>query len=262
LILLVDVGNTNIVIGIHDGNDIIADFRLATDSKKTSDEMSIQVVELFRMNGISVSDITGVIISSVVPNVMYSLENMIRKTFNIHPMIVGPGLKTGMNIKTDNPREVGADRIVNAVAAYEKYKRSMILVDFGTATTFDAVKGTGVYIGGAILPGIKIAADALFERAAKLPRIELVTPEKVIGKNTVTSMQSGIVLGYIGSIEYIIKMMKKEMMEEGEEEPLVIATGGLSRMIYNGTDSIDLLEPGLTLEGLKIIYDKNRKEDR
>ena len=262
MILLIDVGNTNIVMGVHDGNRIICDFRLATDAQKTSDEISIQVVQLFELNHVAIKDIKGIIISSVVPNVMYSLENMIRKTFNIVPLIVGPGLKTGINVKLDNPREVGADRIVNTVAAHQKYKRALILLDFGTATTFDAVKSNGTYIGGSILPGIKIAADALFERAAKLPRIELVMPEKAIGKNTVASMQSGIVFGYIGMIEYITKKIKMEMMEDGEEEPLVVATGGLSRMIYSGTDAIDVLEPNLTLEGLKLIYDKNKKDDR
>lgn len=262
MILLIDVGNTNIVMGVHDGNRIICDFRLATDAQKTSDEISIQVVQLFELNHVAIKDVTGIIISSVVPNVMYSLENMIRKTFNIVPLIVGPGLKTGINVKLDNPREVGADRIVNTVAAHQKYKRALILLDFGTATTFDAVKSNGTYIGGSILPGIKIAADALFERAAKLPRIELVMPEKAIGKNTVASMQSGIVFGYIGMIEYITKKIKAEMMEDGEEEPLVVATGGLSRMIYSGTDAIDVLEPNLTLEGLKLIYDKNKKDDR
>lgn len=262
MILLIDVGNTNIVMGVHDGNRIICDFRLATDAQKTSDEISIQVVQLFELNHVAIEDVTGIIISSVVPNVMYSLENMIRKTFNIVPLIVGPGLKTGINVKIDNPREVGADRIVNTVAAHQKYKRALILLDFGTATTFDAVKSNGTYIGGSILPGIKIAADALFERAAKLPRIELVMPEKAIGKNTVASMQSGIVFGYIGMIEYITKKIKAEMMDDGEEEPLVVATGGLSRMIYSGTDAIDVLEPNLTLEGLKLIYDKNKKDDR
>lgn len=259
MILLIDVGNTNIVMGVHDGERIVSDFRLSTDARKTSDEIAIEVLSLFQMNRLRAEDIDGVIISSVVPNVMYSLENMVRKLFNVPPVVVGAGVKTGINVKTDNPKEVGADRIVNAVAATHKYKRSLIIIDFGTATTFCSVKKDGTYEGGIICPGIKISADALFERAAKLPRVELMKPEKVIGKNTVVSMQSGLVHGYIGMVEHLVKLMKTEMMNDGEEEPLVVATGGFSRLIKSGTDVIDAIEPNLTLEGLKLIYDKNKK---
>lgn len=259
MILLIDVGNTNIVMGVHDGKRIISDFRLSTNANKTSDELSIDVRSLFELNNLDVTAIQGVIISSVVPNVMYSLENMIRKLFHQRPLVVGAGIKTGINVKTDNPKEVGADRIVNAVAAYEKHHRSLILIDFGTATTLCAVKEDGTYIGGIISPGLKISADALFERAAKLPRIELMLPERVIGRNTVSSMQSGIVHGYIGMVEHLVRKMKDEMMANGEPEPLVVATGGLARMIAQGTSVINEIEPFLTLEGLKIIYDKNRK---
>ena len=259
MILLIDVGNTNIVMGVHDGTSIISDFRLSTNSMKTSDEISIDVISLFKLNNLDIGNIDGVIISSVVPNVMYSLENMVRKVFKIRPIVVGAGVKTGINVKTDNPKEVGADRIVNAVAASEKYKRSLIIIDFGTATTFCSVKEDGTYAGGIIAPGIKISADALFEKAAKLPRIELLKPEKVIGKNTVVSMQSGLVNGYIGLVEHLVELMKAEMMDDGESEPFVVATGGLSRLINQSTDCIDALEPNLTLEGLKLIYDKNKK---
>lgn len=259
MILLIDVGNTNVVMGVHDGNRMISDFRLSTDSRKTSDEISIEVISLFQLNKLKTEDIDGVIISSVVPNVMYSLENMVRKLFKVTPIIVGAGVKTGINVKTDNPREVGADRIVNAVAAFEKYKRSLIIIDFGTATTFCSIKKEGTYAGGVIAAGIKISADALFERAAKLPRVELMKPDKVIGKNTVVSMQSGLVYGYIGMVELIVKMMKEEMIADGEDMPFVVATGGFSRLINSGTDCIDALEPNLTLEGLKLIYDKNKK---
>jgi len=259
MILLIDVGNTNIVMGVHDGTKIISDFRLSTNSMKTSDEISIDVISLFHLNKLEPSSIDGVIISSVVPNVMYSLENMVRKVFKVTPIVVGAGVKTGINVKTDNPKEVGADRIVNAVAASAKYNRSLIIIDFGTATTFCSVKKDGTYQGGIISPGIKISADALFEKAAKLPRIELMKPDTVIGKNTVVSMQSGLVHGYIGLVEHLVKLMKKEMMADGEEEPFVVATGGFSRLMKQSTDCIDAVEPNLTLEGLKMIYDKNKK---
>ncbi len=259
MILLIDVGNTNIVMGVHDGTKIISDFRLSTNSMKTSDEISIDVISLFHLNKLEPSSIDGVIISSVVPNVMYSLENMVRKVFKVTPIVVGAGVKTGINVKTDNPKEVGADRIVNAVAASAKYMRSLIIIDFGTATTFCSVKKDGTYQGGIISPGIKISADALFEKAAKLPRIELMKPDTVIGKNTVVSMQSGLVHGYIGLVEHLVKLMKKEMMADGEEEPFVVATGGFSRLMKQSTDCIDAVEPNLTLEGLKMIYDKNKK---
>ncbi len=162
---------------------------------------------------------------------MYSLEHMIRKYFELIPMIVGPGVKTGINVKYDNPKEVGADRIVNAVSAHEIYKRSLILIDFGTATTFCAISKDANYLGGTICPGIKIASEALFERAAKLPRVELIKPETVICKNTVASMQAGIIYGYIGQVDYIVNKMKSEMIDMGEEEPFVVATGGLSKLI-------------------------------
>jgi len=259
MILLIDVGNTNIVMGVHDGERIVSDFRLSTNSMKTSDEISIEVISLFHLNRLETESIDGVIISSVVPNVMYSLENMVRKIFKVTPIVVGAGVKTGINVKTDNPKEVGADRIVNAVAASSKYKKSLIIIDFGTATTFCSIKKDGTYAGGIISPGIKISADALFEKAAKLPRVELMKPEKVIGKNTVVSMQSGLVNGYIGMVEHLVKLMKVEMMADGEDEPYVVATGGFSRLMKQNTDCIDVVEPNLTLEGLKMIYDKNKK---
>lgn len=259
MVLLIDVGNTNIVVGIMKGNERIADFRLSTDYKKTSDELSVQIMTMFTLNGIALDEIKGCIISSVVPNVMYSLEHSVRKLFNVTPMIVVPGIKTGMNLKIDNPREIGADRIVNAVAAYNKYKKELIIIDFGTATTFCHVRKNGDYMGGLITPGIKISSDALFERAAKLPRVEIARPEKVIGKNTVTSMQSGILLGYVGMTEYIIKKMKEEIYEQYGEKPLVVATGGFSTLISKESNGgIDKVEPYLTLEGLKILYDKNQ----
>lgn len=260
MILLVDAGNTNIVLGVHDGNEYIASWRISTDAKKTSDEYSIQVMELFHLSGIDHKKIDGVIVSSVVPNIMHSLENMLRKCFCHEPIIVGPGIKTGINIKYDNPKEVGADRIVNAVAAHEIYKKPVIIIDFGTATTFCAVKANGDYLGGCICPGIRISSDALFERAAKLPRVELEVPKNIICKNTISSMQSGILFGYIGQVEYIVKKMKEEMKKSKfKEEPLVIATGGLANLIAKETKAIDKVDSDLTLEGLKILYEKNKE---
>jgi type III pantothenate kinase len=259
MILLVDVGNTNIVLGVHKDDKYIVSWRISTDAKKTSDEYGIQVMQLFYQWNLDPKDVKGIIISSVVPNIMHSLENMIRKCFHLEPIIVGPGVKTGINIKYDNPKEVGADRIVNAVAAFEMYKKPMIIIDFGTATTFCALTKQGDYLGGCIVPGLKIASDALFERAAKLPRVELETPKNIICKSTITSMQSGIIYGYIGQVEYIVKKMKKEMMIKDSEEPYVIATGGLSKLIATNTDIINEVNTDLTLEGLKILYYKNKE---
>ena len=190
---------------------------------------------------------------------MHSLENMVKKSFNINPIIVGPGVKTGINIKYDNPKEVGADRIVNAVAAHEIYRRDVIIIDFGTATTYCAVTEDGNYLGGCICPGVRISSDALFERAAKLPRVELELPKNIICKNTVSSMQAGILYGYIGQAEYIVSKTKKEMVAMGYENPYVIATGGLANLIAKSTNVIDKVDSSLTLEGLRIIYDKNKE---
>lgn len=260
MILVIDVGNTNIVLGVYKSEELIASWRLSTDSKRTADEYGIQVIQLFLQDKLDPADVEGVIISSVVPNIMYSLEHMIKKYFEVNPIVVGPGVKTGINIKYDNPKEVGADRIVNAVAAHELYKGSLIIIDFGTATTFCAVTSRGDYLGGTISPGIKISSEALFERAAKLPRIELIKPAAVICKNTVSSMQAGIVYGYIGQVDYIVNKMRKELMELGEQEPTIIATGGLAKLISEESRFVDKIDPILTLKGLRIIYEKNKEQ--
>lgn len=260
MILVLDVGNTNIVLGLYDDKELISVWRLSTDSKRTADEYGIQVIQLFLQNKLDPSDVDGVIISSVVPNIMYSLEHMIVKYFEVMPIVVGPGVKTGINIRYDNPKEVGADRIVNAVAAHEIYNRAAIIIDFGTATTFCAITAKGDYLGGTICPGIKISSEALFERAAKLPRIELTKPASVICKNTVSSMQAGIIYGYIGQVDYIVDKMKKEMESIGESEPFVVATGGLAKLINEESKSIDIIDPILTLKGLRIIYEKNKEQ--
>jgi type III pantothenate kinase len=259
VILVLDVGNTNTVLGVFKEKELLVEWRLSTDAKKTADEYGIQVMQLFYQRNIGTELIRGVIISSVVPNIMYSIEHMIRKYFKLTPMVVGPGIKTGINVKYDNPKEVGADRIVNAVSAHEIYKRSLILIDFGTATTFCAISKDANYLGGTICPGIKIASEALFERAAKLPRVELIKPDTVICKNTISSMQAGIIYGYIGQVDYIVSKMKIEMVNMGEEEPYVVATGGLAKVISEDSTTIDDVYANLTLEGLRMIYEKNKE---
>ncbi len=259
MVLLVDVGNSNMVIGVLKEGKNIAEWRLSTDTKKTSDEYGVYLVQLFSYNNLKIEDVEGVIISSVVPYLMYTLENVIRKYFKVKPIIVGPGIKTGINVKYDNPKELGADRIVNAVAAHELYKKPVIVIDFGTATTFCAITANGDYLGGAICPGIKISARALFEKTAKLPDIRIEKQEKVICKNTVSNIQSGIYFGYVGQVEYIVNKMKQEMKQYDEEEAYVVATGGLARLITNDSEVIDELHPFLTLEGLRIIYEKNKE---
>ena len=256
MLLVFDVGNTNMVLGIYEGTELKNYWRISTDKAKTSDEYGMLINNLFQYDNVDKNSIKDIIISSVVPNVMHSLENFCVKYFNKQPLIVGPGLKTGLNIKYDNPKQVGADRIVNAVAAIEKYKSPMIIIDFGTATTFCAISEKGEYLGGTIAPGIKISSEALFQRASKLPRVELLKPGMTICKNTVSAMQSGIIYGYVGLVDKIIAMMKKEL---GNDDIKVIATGGLSSLIASETDSIDCVDKNLTLEGLKIIYNKNKE---
>ena len=256
MLLVFDVGNTNMVLGIYKDKKLIKDWRINTDKEKTSDEYGMLISNLFKYDGVNMDDIEDVIISSVVPNVMHSLENFCIKYCNKKPLVVGPGIKTGLNIKYDNPKQVGADRIVNAVAGIEKYGYPLILVDFGTGTTFCAISEKGEYLGGTIAPGIKISSEALFQRASKLPRVELQKPGMAICKSTVSAMQSGIIYGYVGLVEKIISMMKEEL-NCGPVK--VVATGGLSSLIASETDSIDYVDKFLTLEGLRVIYEKNKE---
>ncbi len=255
MLLVVDVGNTNIVLGVYDDKKLIGHWRISTDRVRTTDEYGVLIMNLFfHDRTVNVSDIDAIIISSVVPPLMPTLERVCLRYFNVKPIIVGPGTKTSMAIKYDNPREVGADRIVNAVAAYDKYGGPIIVIDFGTATTYCAILANGDYIGGAIAPGIQISAEALFQRAAKLPRIEVRNPGHVICRNTETSMQSGVLFGYVGQVEGIVARMKAELKADAK----VIATGGLAQLINAETDVIDHIEPMLTLEGLRLLYERNK----
>jgi len=253
MILVFDVGNTNIVLGVFRGDELVANWRLSTYRFRTVDEYGILLKQLFAISGLEMKSVQALLISSVVPPLMFALEQTCVKYFGLTPLVVGPGIKTGLSIKYENPREVGADRIVNAVAGFTKYGGPLIIVDFGTATTFCAISARGEYMGGAIAPGIGISTEALFERAAKLPRVEVVKPQSVIGKNTVNSMQSGIFYGFVGQVDELARRMKKELGEKTK----VIATGGLAELIARESTSIDLVDPLLTLWGLKIIYEKN-----
>lgn len=254
MLLAIDVGNTDTVLGLYDEDELIYDWRIRTVVDHTVDEYGLLILSLYKSRRVSSRVIKDIIISCVVPPMMNILEPVCRKYFDIKPFIVGPGIKTGMPIFYDNPREVGADRIVNAVAAYEKHKKALIIVDFGTATTFDYVSGKGEYMGGCISPGIMISSEALFARAAKLPRVELSKPKSIIGKDTVSSMQAGIIYGYASLVDGIVERMKEEV----KSDPLVVATGGLAKIIAPETKSIAVVDEMLTLEGLRIIYLRNR----
>lgn len=255
MILVVDIGNTNIVLGVYRGHELLHHFRLSTARQSTVDEYGVLIHNLFHMSNISFKDVEGVIISSVVPPLVQVIVEMCVKYIGKDPLLVGPGIKTGLNLRYENPREVGADRIVNAVAAIEQYKCPLVVVDFGTATTFDCIDAGANYLGGAIVPGLGISTEALYQRASKLPRIELEKPKKVIGRNTVHAMQAGIIFGYAGQVEGIVRRIKLEM-----NAPVlkVIATGGLAPLIAGETDCIDEVNPMLTLEGLRIIYNRNK----
>lgn len=263
MLLLIDVGNTNIVMGIYDADELKFSWRLGTKVARTSDEYGLQVDSILRHFGVDVDDIEDVVIASVVPSIQHTLKTMCSRYIGKEPIIIGEGTKTGMKIKYDNPKEVGADRIVNAVGGIEKYGAPCIIVDIGTAISFDVVNRNGEYIGGAIAPGIGISSDALFSRTSKLPKVELEAPRSPIGKNTIEAMQSGIVYGFIGLVDNIIAEILKEMKFK-KEEVKIVATGGYAQLIASKSNYVEEYNFDLTLQGMKRIYeitmkDKNEK---
>ena len=256
MILVVDVGNTNITFGVYDKETLVCSFRMMSQTAHTSDEYGVHLLAMLGMNKIDKEKIEGVMIASVVPQLMHALVNAILKFIGKKPYIVGPGIKTGIKIVTDNPREIGPDLIVDAVAGYELYGGPVLVVDYGTATTYIAVNEKGEFFTGVVSPGIRISAKALWEQTAKLPEIEIKKPASILARETISSMQAGLIYGQIGQSKYIINEMKRE---SGLTNMKVVATGGLGRLIAESTEEIDVYDPTLTLRGLQILYEKNRR---
>ncbi len=254
MLLAVDIGNTNIVLGVFEGEQLHATWRVATGVNQMADEYAVLLLNLLHHQGLDTSEITEVALCCVVPPLLGTFEELFQRYFHISPLVVGVGIKTGFRIRVDNPREVGADRIANAAAAHHLYSGPIIIVDLGTATTFDTISKEGDYLGGAIAPGIATATEALFTRAAMLPRVELVHPKRAIGTNTITAMQSGIVFGYVGLVEGIVARIQQELGEKAK----VVATGGYAELIARETVVIDEVNPDLTLVGLRLIYLMNK----
>lgn len=253
MLLAIDIGNTNVVLGVYDKEKLVENWRVGTNTRITPDEYAMIFKDLFGFAALDFAQISGVIISAVVPPLLPVMIEMSRKYFRIEPMVVTYKLKTGITIRYDNPKEVGADRIVNAAAAYKLFGGPLIIVDFGTATTFCAITKNGEYLGGAICPGMKISAEALFQRASKLPRVELVRPPSVIGSDTISAMQAGIIYGYAGLVDGIVERMKKELSPDAR----VVATGGLAELVAPETKTIQEIKPHLTLDGLRLLYYTN-----
>lgn len=256
MLLVIDVGNTNITLGVFHGEELLGTFRMTTKIPRTSDEYGITLKELVERQGILSTDIDAVIVASVVPDVMHSLGSAMIKYFGIRPMVVSAGIKTGIRIMTENPKQVGADRIVDAVAAYTIHGGPVIVIDFGTATTYDIVGPEGTFEAAVIAPGIRTSAQAMWNEAAMLPAVELRKPESILAKETISCMQAGIVFGQIGQTEYIVEKIRQE---SGYTDAKVIASGGLGKIIASETEVIDIYDPQLTLKGLRILYEKNRK---
>ena len=257
MLLVIDVGNSNNVIGLFSNQKLLTHWRIRTEWNRTADEYWVLIKEFILLNNVETETIDDIVVACVVPPLIPILQDMGKKYFSCDPLVVGPGIKTGMSILYSNPAEVGADRIVNSVAAFEKFGGPLIIVDFGTATTFDAVSKKGEYLGGAIFPGIQISLEALFKHTAKLPRIDMVVPDNAIGKSTAESIRSGAVYGFAGMIEGVVRQMKSELGENTN----VVGTGGIVDWMDSTTTVIDMIDPFLTLEGLRIIYEKNRTED-
>jgi type III pantothenate kinase len=264
MLLAIDVGNTNTVLGLYntDAPELVADWRVTTHKNQTSDEYGVLFLNLFSMRQIDVSQITAIVVSSVVPPLDSTIRRLCERYFGLRPMFVEPGIKTGMPLLVDNPAELGADRIVNGVAAFARYGGPLIVVDFGTATTFDVITVRGEYIGGVIAPGLGISADALFSRAAKLARVDVKRPARVIGTNTIAHLQSGLFYGYIGLVDGILERILAELQashpDTGEKAPKVIATGGLAHMLHEDSKFITTIDHMLTLDGLRLLYERNR----
>jgi type III pantothenate kinase len=254
MLLAIDIGNTNIKYGIYDGEELVASFRVSSRLSRTADEYGSVLINLLASKGLKTSDVTGVIMSSVIPSLNYTICHMCEYFFGISPLMVGPGIKTGLNIKADNPKEVGADIIVNSVSAFRKYGGPVIVIDFGTATTFDVITENCELIGVAIAPGIKTSLEGLTKNTAQLPTIELEAPRSVLGKNTKTSMQSGVIFGFAGLVDNIVKKIRKELKNDKIK---VVATGGLGEMIAKETETVGTVDRTLTLDGLKEIYKLN-----
>jgi type III pantothenate kinase len=262
MLIVIDVGNTNTVVGAFSGDKVVHRWRVTTGNR-TTDEFGLLLLQLLGHDGVAPEAVRGVVISCVVPSVLYSIEKSARNYLGQDALVVGRGIKTGMRVRTDNPREVGADRIVNSVAAFTRHGGPLVVVDFGTATTFDCVDSNGDYVGGAIAPGFQISADALFERTAKLPRVEVERPERAIGTNTIASMQSGLFWGYVGLVDELAKRCKAELTDYGritkpEGAALCVATGGLANLVGSACDEIDEVDDDLTLQGLRRLWELNR----
>lgn len=256
MILVVDVGNTNLTWGVYDGKELKATFRMTTKTPRTSDEYGVLLTEILRNRGVDPMTLEGCVVASVVPDVMHALLGAIKRYTSTKPILVGPGIKTGIKVEGEDPKAIGADRIVDVVAAYEKYGAPVLVLDFSTATTYDLVTEGGHFSIGITAPGMRISSEALWKQTAKLPNIEIKKPKTILAQETITSMQAGLVYGQIGQTEYIIRKVKEE---SGLTNLKVVATGGLGRLIADETDSIDVYDPSLTLDGLRIIYEKNHR---